>query len=163
MDKVASFEVDHTQLQPGVYVSRTDAVGNTVVTTFDVRLTAPYREEPLSPAVLHTLEHLVAVYLREKSDWAGRILYWGPMGCQTGFDFLVIGEVSAAEIVPLLRVAFEFVAKFDGVIPGAEHAYQCGNYKLHDLKGAKEVAHRFATLLACWKENQSEYPARKAD
>ncbi len=163
MNKVASFEVDHTQLQPGVYVSRKDTVGNTVVTTFDVRLTAPYREEPLSAPVLHTLEHLVAVYLREKSSWADRVLYWGPMGCQTGFDFLVMGEVAAAEIVPLLRAAFEFVAKFEGEIPGAQHAWQCGNYKLHDLKGAKEVAIRFSALLADWKEKQSEYPVRQAD
>lgn len=161
MNKVASFEVDHTQLQPGVYVSRKDAVGNTVVTTFDVRLTAPYREEPLSSAILHTLEHLVAVYLREKSSWADRVLYWGPMGCQTGFDLLVTGETTPEQLAPVLSEAFEFVVNFKGTIPGAEYAWQCGNYRLHDLKGAKEAARRFLKVLLAWTPEKGVYPWRQ--
>ena len=160
MNKIATFEVDHTQLKPGVYLSRQDAVGNTAVTTFDVRFTAPYRELPLSPEILHTLEHLCAVYLREKSSWSSRILYWGPMGCQTGFDLLVIGNVSAREIVPVLREMCLFVAAFEGEIPGAQFAWQCGNYKLHDLQGAKQAAQKLAGVLAAWNEQDSHYPRR---
>ena len=160
MDKVATFEVDHTQLKPGVYISRQDRVGGELVTTFDVRLTAPYQDAPLSPEVLHTLEHLGAVYLREKSSLAGQILYWGPMGCQTGFDLLVTGDVSVREIVPVVREMCLFVAQFEGEIPGAQFAWQCGNYKLHDLQGAKQAAQQLAGVLAVWDEKDSLYPRR---
>ena len=160
MDKVATFEVDHTQLKPGVYVSRQDRVGNEIVTTFDVRVTAPYQEAPLSPEVLHTLEHLGAVYLRGKSPLAGQILYWGPMGCQTGFDLLVSGEVSVQKIVEVLHQTFLFVADFEGEIPGAQFAWQCGNYKLHDLQEAKQAAQQFADVLLNWREQDSMYPRR---
>ena len=160
MDKVATFEVDHTQLKPGVYLSRQDAVGNSVVTTLDVRLKAPYQEVPLTDAVMHTIEHLGAVYLREKSPLAGRILYWGPMGCQTGFDLLITGAVTLQEIVPVLRDTFLFIAGFEGKIPGAQFAWECGNYKLHDLKGAKQEAKRFAEILASWNEADGVYPHR---
>ena len=158
MDKVASFEVDHEQLIPGVYVSRKDRIGEQVVTTFDVRLTAPYRQEPLSAAVLHTLEHVGAVYLREKSAWALRILYWGPMGCQTGFDLLVAGDFEAKEAVPVLRETFAFIAGYEGKIPGAAAARECGNYRLHDLAGAKQVAREFVRVLAAWTPEKSVYP-----
>lgn len=158
MDKVASFEVNHEQLTPGVYVSRKDRVGDQIVTTFDVRLTAPYRQKPLSAAVLHTLEHLGAVYLREKSAWALRILYWGPMGCQTGFDFLVVGDFEPKDAVAILRETCLFIANFKGEIPGASHARQCGNYRLHDLPGAKQVAQNFIHVLAAWTPEKSVYP-----
>ena len=160
MNKIATFEVDHTQLKAGVYVSRKDTVGDTVVTTFDVRFTAPYQDAPLSPGVLHTLEHLGAVYLREKSSWSSRILYWGPMGCQTGFDLLVVGDAAAREIVSVLRKMCLFVAQFEGEIPGAQFAWQCGNYKLHDLQGAKQAAQKLADALAVWREDASIYPRR---
>ena len=160
MNKVATFEVDHTKLQPGVYVSRQDAVGNAVVTTFDVRFTAPYRELPLTPEILHTIEHLGAVYLREKSLLAERILYWGPMGCQTGFDLLIAGNVSAEEVVPQLRAMCLFVAGFEGEIPGAQFAWQCGNYQLHDLNGARAAAKKFAEVLSNWQKEDSTYPQR---
>ena len=158
MKKVASFEVDHEQLTPGVYVSRKDRIGEQVITTFDVRLTAPYRQETLPAAVLHTLEHLGAVYLREKSAWALRVLYWGPMGCQTGFDLLVAGDFGAKEAVPVLRETFSFIAGFTGEIPGAAQARQCGNYRLHDLAGAKQAAQKFLDVLAAWTPDQSVYP-----
>ena len=160
MDKVATFEVDHTLLKPGVYLSRKDTVGNVVITTVDVRLKAPYQETPLTPQVLHTLEHLGAVYLREKSSLAGHILYWGPMGCQTGFDLLLTGEVSLSQIVSVLRDTFLFIADFKGEIPGAQFAWQCGNYKLHDLKGAKQESKRFVEILTSWTEADSIYPRR---
>ena len=160
MSEVATFEIDHTKLAPGVYVSRQDKGSDATVTTFDVRFTRPYKDAPLTPGVLHTIEHLGAVYLREKSSWAPRILYWGPMGCQTGFDLLVTGVATAAEIVPALREMCLFIANFEGDIPGAEFAWQCGNYKLHDLNGARAAAQKFADVLANWKEENSFYPHR---
>lgn len=160
MDQVATFEVDHTQLKPGVYLSRQDTLGKTAVSTWDVRLKRPYQEAPLTPEILHTIEHLGAVYLRGQSSLAGRVLYWGPMGCQTGFDLLVIGEVSAEEIVPVLRETFLFIANFQGEIPGAQFAWQCGNYKLHDLNGARQEAKKFATVLNHWRKENSVYPHR---
>ena len=160
MNKIATFEVDHTKLQPGVYVSRQDAAGDTVITTFDVRFTAPYKDAPLTPEILHTIEHLGAVYLREKSSWSNRILYWGPMGCQTGFDLLVVGKISAEEIVPQLREMCLFIAEFEGEIPGAQFAWQCDNYQLHDLNGARAAAKKFAEVLADWKKENSVYPYR---
>ena len=158
MNKVASFEVNHEQLTPGVYVSRKDRVGDQIITAFDVRLCAPYRQEPLSPSVLHTLEHVGAAYLREQSAWALRILYWGPMGCQTGFDFLVAGDFEAKDAVPVLRATFAFMAEFEGEIPGASEARQCGNYRLHDLPGAKRLAHDFLRVLESWTPEKSAYP-----
>lgn len=160
MDKVASFEVDHLHLKPGVYLSRKDSVGDSVVTTLDVRLTAPYQEDPLTAEVMHTLEHLGAVYLRGQSSLATRILYWGPMGCQTGFDLLVAGEVKLEEAVPELRKMCLFIANFEGQIPGAAFAWQCGNYTLHDLNGARAAAKHFAQVLSDWKKENSIYPRR---
>ncbi|MBR4592752.1 MAG: S-ribosylhomocysteine lyase [Elusimicrobiaceae bacterium] len=160
MDKVASFEVDHERLNAGVYVSRQDKFGTQIITTFDVRLTAPYRNTPLSAAVLHTLEHLGAVYLREQSVWADRMLYWGPMGCQTGFDLLVFGDCAVAEAVAVLRAAFLFISRYEGDIPGAQYAWQCGNYRLHDLPGARKAAADFVRILTDWTPEKSVYPRR---
>lgn len=160
MDKVATFQVDHTKLTPGVYVSRKDPVKDEVITTFDVRIKTPYQEQPLTPEVLHTLEHLGAVYLRGKSPLSGRILYWGPMGCQTGFDLLVVGDISLKEIVSTLRDTFLFIANFEGEIPGAQFSWQCGNYRLHDLNKARQEAKKFAEVLAHWRAEDGVYPAR---
>ena len=160
MNKVPRFEIDHEKLTPGVYVCRRDEVGAKTVTTFDVRLKAPYRQTPLSPAVMHTLEHLGAVYLREHSSWADKVLYWGPMGCQTGFDLLIEGTWGPADAVSLLCETFLFIVNFEGPIPGAEQAWQCGNYRLHDLAGAKREARAFAEVLANWHPQDSAYPQR---
>ena len=160
MNKIPSFEVDHEKLNPGIYVNRRDQFGPKVITTFDVRLKAPYRQTPLTPAVIHTLEHLGAVYLREHSSWADKVIYWGPMGCQTGFDLLIAGTWEAADAVSLLCEAFLFIANFEGEIPGAKYAFQCGNYRLHDLAGAKREARAFAQVLANWKPQDSIYPQR---
>lgn len=160
MNKVTSFEVDHEKLNPGIYIARRDQLDTKTITTFDVRLKAPYRQVPLSPAVIHTLEHLGAVYLREHSSWADKVIYWGPMGCQTGFDLLIAGTWEASDAVPLLCEAFLFIANFEGPIPGAEHPWQCGNYRLHDLAGAKREARAFAEVLANWKPQDSVYPRR---
>lgn len=132
---------------PGVYVSRRDFTpAGDCITTFDVRLTAPNREPAVKPEALHTIEHLAATYLRNDPEWADRIVYWGPMGCCTGSYLLVQGEVEPADIVPLLTRMFDFIAGFEGEIPGATAA-DCGNYTFNDLAEAKAVAARFASTL----------------
>ncbi len=147
MKKIPSFTIDHTRLMPGVYVSRRDYTpAGDCITTFDVRLTAPNREPAVDPRALHTIEHLAATYLRNDPEWALRVVYWGPMGCCTGSYLLLQGEVEPEEILPLLRRMFEFIATFDGEIPGATAA-DCGNYTFNDLPAARTAAARFAALL----------------
>ena len=136
MKKIPSFTIDHNQLLPGIYVSRKDNVGNDVVTTFDIRMKAPNREPALHPGALHTIEHLVATYLRNNEEWQDRIVYWGPMGCLTGNYLLMKGDMKSEEIVKLMIDTFEFVANYDGVVPGTE-PQDCGNYLLHDLPMAR--------------------------
>ncbi len=142
MEKIPSFTIDHIRLNRGVYVSRQDVVGGEVVTTFDVRMKEPNREPALSPSAIHTMEHLVATFLRNHPVWANRIIYWGPMGCLTGNYLIVKGDVSSREIVPLLCEAFAFVASFDGDVPGAT-ARDCGNYLLMNLPEAQWEARKY--------------------
>lgn len=141
--KIASFTIDHTRLQPGIYVSRRDVTpSGDVITTFDVRMTRPNREAAIEPKALHAMEHLVATYLRNDAEWSGRIVYWGPMGCCTGNYLLVSGDYSGEDVRDLVRSAMRFVADFEGDIPGAS-ARDCGNYAFMDLEGAKEAAGRY--------------------
>ena len=160
MKKIASFTIDHTRLQPGVYVSRRDHTpsGDTI-TTFDIRLTAPNRQPAVSPEALHTIEHLAATYLRNDATWGDKIVYWGPMGCCTGSYLLMQGDLNPSDIAGLLTEMFEFIADFDGEIPGAT-ARDCGNYTFNDLTTAKAVARRFLTetLLNLTPDN-TNYPA----
>ncbi|MBY4797302.1 S-ribosylhomocysteine lyase [Collinsella sp. AGMB00827] len=146
MDTIASFTVDHLALMPGVYVSRRDVdpASKAVVTTFDLRLTAPNREPVMNTAEAHTIEHLGATFLRNHPIWASRVVYFGPMGCRTGFYLTVFGEVHSAEILPLVRELFEFVASFEGEIPGAT-AKECGNYLDQNLPMARWLAKRYLT------------------
>ena len=144
MDKIASFSVNHLLLEPGVYVSRVDRdpVTGAAVTTFDLRLTAPNREPVMNTAECHTIEHLGATYLRNHPEWAPRIVYFGPMGCRTGFYLAVFGEVSSEEILPLVRGLFEFIRDFEGEVPGARPD-ECGNYLDQNLPMAKWLAARY--------------------
>ncbi|MDE6653504.1 MAG: S-ribosylhomocysteine lyase [Muribaculaceae bacterium] len=143
MKKIESFTIDHLTLMPGVYVSRRDTTpSGDHLTTFDVRLTAPNREPAVSPEALHTIEHLAATYLRNHPQWAPSVVYWGPMGCCTGSYLILQGELMPEDILPLLRETFEFVAGFEGEIPGAT-AKDCGNYLFNDLPEARRVARRF--------------------
>ena len=144
MEKIASFTVDHLTLEPGVYVSRVDRDPTTgaVVTTFDLRLTAPNREPVMNTAEVHTIEHLGATFLRNDPEWASRVVYFGPMGCRTGFYLVVFGEVSSREIAPLVTRLFEFVCDFEGEIPGAAAA-ECGNYLDQNLPAAQWWARRY--------------------
>lgn len=142
MEKIPSFTIDHCRLLRGIYVSRKDEVGTEVVTTFDIRMKEPNREPALHPGALHTIEHLAATYLRNDAEWGSRVVYFGPMGCLTGCYLLLRGDYDSAAVVPLLRRTFEFIAAFDGEVPGAAPA-DCGNYLLHDLPMARYEARRF--------------------
>ena len=144
MEKIASFTVDHLTLEPGVYVSRIDRdpVTGGAVTTFDLRLTAPNREPVMNTAEVHTIEHLGATFLRNDAEWASRVVYFGPMGCRTGFYLVVFGEVDAREVVPLVTRLFEFVCAFEGEIPGAAPE-ECGNYLDQNLPAAQWWARRY--------------------
>ena len=142
MEKIASFTIDHIKLQPGVYVSRTDKIGNEVITTFDLRMTSPNEEPVMNTAEVHTIEHLAATYLRNHPLWRDRIVYWGPMGCLTGNYLLMRGDLESADIVELMKRTFEFVASFEGDIPGAAPA-DCGNWLLHDLPMARWESRKY--------------------
>lgn len=142
MKKIPSFTIDHIRLERGIYVSRKDNVGGEVVTTFDVRMKEPNREPVLSPSAIHTMEHLVATFLRNHSVWADRIMYWGPMGCLTGNYLIVKGDLASADVLPLLREAFAFVAAYEGEVPGAT-ARDCGNYLLMNLPEARWEASKY--------------------
>lgn len=127
MEKIASFTVDHLNLLPGVYVSRRDTVGDQVITTFDLRMTRPNFEPVMNTAEVHTIEHLGATFLRNHSDYKNRVLYFGPMGCRTGFYLLLAGELKSEDIISLLKEMFAFIRDFTGDVPGAA-ARDCGNY-----------------------------------
>ncbi len=159
MEKIASFKVDHLKLLRGVYVSRRDVTPHgDVITTFDVRLTEPNRMAAVSPEALHAMEHLAATFLRNDEEWRDRIVYWGPMGCCTGNYLIVSGELESKDVLKLLRRTFEFVADFEGEVPGAT-ARDCGNYLFMDLGEAKRQARRFVDeVLANVTEANLVYP-----
>ena len=142
MEKIASFTIDHIKLEPGVYVSRTDSVGNSIVTTFDIRMTAPNREPVMNTAEMHAMEHLGATFLRNHKDFGSKIVYFGPMGCRTGFYLLLAGEYTSAQVVPLLTEMYEFIRDFQGDILGA-CPKDCGNYLDMNLPMANWLARRF--------------------
>lgn len=158
MEKIPSFTIDHIRLLRGVYVSRQDVVGGEIVTTFDVRMKEPNREPALSPSAIHTMEHLVATFLRNHLVWASRIIYWGPMGCLTGNYLIVRGDVPSRDIVPLLREAFSFVASYEGEVPGAT-ARDCGNHLLMNLPEAQWEARKYLSeVLDNISEENLNYP-----
>ena len=160
MEKIASFTVDHTRLLRGLYVSRRDVTpGGDVITTLDVRMTEPNRMPAIAGDVLHTIEHLAATYLRNRPDWADRIIYWGPMGCRTGNYLLLAGDYTPADVLPLLRDTFSFIASYEGEVPGAT-PHDCGNYSYMDLTGARREAKRYLEeVLACPEPSNLNYPA----
>ena len=147
MKKIESFTIDHLNLWPGVYVSRKDTTpGGDIITTFDIRMTAPNREPAISIAALHAMEHLAATFLRNHPEWGKRIVYWGPMGCCTGNYLLLNGDFSSEDIIPLLRETFSFIANFDEEIPGASPK-DCGNYLLMHLPEARIAARSYLSAL----------------
>ena len=159
MEKIPSFTIDHIRLERGIYVSRQDNVGGEVVTTFDVRMKEPNREPVLSPSAIHTIEHLAATFLRNHPVWADRIIYWGPMGCLTGNYLIVKGDITSADILPLVKETFAFVASYEGEVPGAT-ARDCGNHLLMNLPEARWEARKYLTeVLENITDNTLNYPA----
>jgi len=143
MKLIASFQVDHTRIAPGIYVSRRDKIEGGWITTFDIRMKTPNKEPAIHPNAMHTIEHVVATYLRN-SDFKDHVVYWGPMGCLTGFYFIVntADEIQPKDVEKLIRTAYRYQANYKGEVPGAT-AVNCGNYLLHDLSMAKWEAKRF--------------------
>lgn len=155
MELIQSFTVDHTRIVPGIFTSRVDVLGEYRVTTYDVRLKHPNREPVVDVSAMHTLEHLIATYLRNDPDWKDEVVYWGPMGCLTGFYLILKGDRAPRDIYDLMLDAFRSVDDATEV-PGATPV-NCGNYQLHDLAMAKYEARAF--LGQKWKFDYP--PARR--
>ena len=142
MEKITSFTIDHLRLLPGVYVSRKDTVGAEVITTFDLRMTSPNEEPVMNTAEVHTIEHLGATFLRNHPEYGPKTIYFGPMGCRTGFYLLLAGDYSSRDIVPLMTQMCEFIRDFRGEVPGASPK-DCGNYLDMNLPMANFLAERY--------------------
>ncbi|MDR3301742.1 MAG: S-ribosylhomocysteine lyase [Spirochaetaceae bacterium] len=159
MEKIASFQVDHLRLKPGLYVSRKDKFGGAALTTFDIRFKEPNKEPVIDMPALHTIEHLGATFLRSHPQWKERVVYFGPMGCRTGFYVILEGDLSSRDALPLIIELMDWIAAFEGEIPGAKPA-ECGNYSEQNLNIAKWEAVRFGKLLKTAKDENLNYPSR---
>lgn len=157
MKPIASFTINHLTLLPGVYVSRKDAVGDSVVTTFDLRVTRPNAEPVMNTAEVHTIEHLAATFLRNHAEFGSRIVYFGPMGCRTGFYLLLAGDYESADILPLLRELFAFIRDYKDAVPGAS-AIECGNYLDMNLPMANYYGKRYLEVLENITPERMVYP-----
>ena len=157
MKPIASFTINHLTLLPGVYVSRKDAVGDSVVTTFDLRVTRPNAEPVMNTAEVHTIEHLAATFLRNHAEFGPRIVYFGPMGCRTGFYLLLAGDYESADILPLLRELFTFIRDYKGDVPGAS-AIECGNYLDMNLPMANYYGAKYLEVLETITPERMTYP-----
>lgn len=158
MDKIASFTINHLKLLPGVYVSRRDRVGAEVITTFDIRMTRPNREPVMNTAEVHTIEHLGATFLRNHPVFKDKTVYFGPMGCRTGFYLVLAGDLSSRDALPLMVEMFEFIRDFEGDVPGA-CARDCGNYLDMNLPMARFLAKRFLDqVLYAIDDRHLNYP-----
>lgn len=158
MEKITSFTIDHLKLLPGVYVSRKDMVGDSVVTTFDIRMTRPNFEPVMNTAEVHTIEHLAATWLRNNEEWKSRVIYFGPMGCRTGFYLLLAGDLSSQDIVPMITELYKFMSEFDEPVPGAA-AKDCGNYLDMNLPMARYLSKKFLDeVLTGITEERLVYP-----
>lgn len=158
MQKITSFTIDHIKLIPGVYVSRKDPVGSEVITTFDLRMTSPNDEPVMNTAEMHTIEHLAATFLRNHKEFGPKIIYFGPMGCRTGFYLLLAGDYESKDIIELLKEMYTFIAEYDDEIPGAS-AKDCGNYLDMNLPMAKYLAKKYLDeVLTDITEERLVYP-----
>lgn len=158
LEKITSFTIDHLKLLPGIYVSRKDAVGSEIVTTFDIRMKRPNYEPVMNTAEIHAMEHLGATYLRNEKEWASKIIYFGPMGCRTGFYLVMAGDLESKDIVKLVTDMYEFIRDYEGEIPGAS-AKDCGNYLDLNLPMAKYEAGKYVEeVLNGIKEDRLVYP-----
>ena len=157
MEKITSFTIDHLRLKPGLYVSRVDRVGAQAVTTFDLRITKPNDEPVMNTAEVHTIEHLGATYLRNDPAWKERVLYFGPMGCRTGFYLLLTGDYTSREVLPLVLDCFRFIRDYRGEVPGASPK-DCGNYLDMNRNMANFWGRRYAALLENITPDRLIYP-----
>ena len=157
MEKITSFTIDHIKLQPGLYVSRKDKVGAETVTTFDLRITNPNEEPVMNTAEIHTMEHLGATFLRNEPNWKDKVLYFGPMGCRTGFYLLLTGDHTSREALPLVLSSFRFIRDYRGEVPGAS-AKDCGNYLDMNLPMANYWGAKYTALLENITEDRLVYP-----
>lgn len=158
MEKIASFTIDHIKLQPGVYVSRKDKAGAETITTFDLRMTSPNEEPVMNTAEVHTIEHLGATFLRNHPKYKDRVIYFGPMGCRTGFYLLLAGDLSSRDILPLMVEMYEFIRDFKDAVPGASPK-DCGNYLDMNLPMANWLAKRYLEqVLYHITDAQLNYP-----
>ncbi len=158
MEKIASFTIDHIKLEPGVYVSRKDHIGQEVITTFDLRMTSPNDEPVMNTAEMHTIEHLAATFLRNHPVYKDQTVYFGPMGCRTGFYLLLAGDLESKDIVPLMVEMYTFIRDFEGEVPGAS-AKDCGNYLDMNLNMAKYLAKKYLdNVLLTIDEAHLVYP-----
>lgn len=157
VEKIASFTVDHIKLLPGLYVSRKDKVGAETVTTFDLRLTKPNEEPVLNTAEVHTIEHLGATYLRNEPTWKDKVLYFGPMGCRTGFYLLLAGDYSSRDVLPLVTECFRFIRDYRDAVPGASPR-DCGNYLDMNLPMANYWGAKYVGVLENADETRLNYP-----
>ena len=158
MERIASFQVDHIRLNRGIYVSRIDEINGNYLTSFDIRMKLPNREPVINIAELHTMEHLGATFLRNHSVWKEKIVYFGPMGCRTGFYLILKGKLESKDIVEIMKELYKFMAEFKGDIPGAT-AIECGNYLDQNLPMANYEAKKYLeeTLENLGEENLN-YP-----
>ena len=157
VEKIASFTVDHIKLLPGLYVSRKDKAGAETVTTFDLRLTKPNEEPVLNTAEVHTIEHLGATYLRNEPTWKDKVLYFGPMGCRTGFYLLLAGDYSSRDVLPLVMECFRFIRDYRDAVPGASPK-DCGNYLDMNLPMANYWGAKYVGVLENADETRLNYP-----
>jgi S-ribosylhomocysteine lyase len=157
MEKIASFQIDHLKLNPGLYVSRKDRFGGATLTTFDLRFKQPNSEPVIDMPALHTIEHLGATFLRSHKEWAGQVVYFGPMGCRTGCYMILEGDLSSADVLPLVREMLDWIAAFEGPIPGAAPA-ECGNWQEQNLDMARWEAKRYAGVLKNPAKENLNYP-----
>jgi S-ribosylhomocysteine lyase len=155
---VSSFQINHDTLLRGIYVSRLDEVGNDYVTTFDVRMLEPNREMVMDTSVMHTLEHLMAVYMRGRPDWTDRMIYIGPMGCRTGMYVLFKGNLGSMDVLEIMKDTYQHIVDFNGIVPATISA-ECGNYLDHNLKMTQLVAKRYLDeVLNNFEKKNMEYP-----
>ncbi|XJS10249.1 S-ribosylhomocysteine lyase [Aerococcaceae bacterium WGS1372] len=146
MEKIASFTVNHLNLKPGLYLSREDKVGDRTIKSYDLRVTSPNFEPVLNTAEIHTIEHLGATFLRNDAQYKDEVIYFGPMGCRTGFYLILTDAVENSEVLALLQRTFKFIAEYDGEIPGAS-ARDCGNYLDQNLPMARYFGERYYNTL----------------
>ena len=157
MKKITSFTIDHIKLQPGLYVSRKDKIGSETVTTFDLRLTKPNDEPVMNTAEVHTMEHLAATFLRNEPSWKDKVIYFGPMGCRTGFYLLMAGDLSSRDVLELVTNCFRFIRDFRDEVPGAS-AKDCGNYLDMNLPMANYWGAKYTALLENVDDTRLVYP-----